>query len=471
MDLCAKSPSELLVLEVLTLYGVWSKIFDELFKSSPSNLVSCSEVCQEWKDLLESKRTTYLMSVAFSHISKLLATSDIQNCRLVCQSWNIAVNEFLSNFGKGITGFPIYFENNASYTEKIVDIMASTAVPVGSSINPFVSWKIILNLRNFSESPDDLKFQTTFLSLLARFGSEIRTFVYAKGLHDEIQEGQSLLTYKLLRSYLEYLPNLEHLNFGGSVFYNQEVSTLTDIKTLLREEPLPKLDHLSVVTMFHPNILVAQGILLAYGNQLQDHILYFTFGGHSLAQFLKTVFPIQMRELKYLSIRAVERKEDILIMYSVKWPIKYLTLRYKADTVKVETVFKVVSHFGDTLKQLILIAAGDHGFDEFVMATTTPTRVYSEKNVRLNLPHLRYLWIDDPSICFKTVDFLLPCGALQKWKLEMMGSSSSTPGLGERTLTALERYSAFGCFGSGGENRIKLFGNGENATSMYKSYI
>ncbi|CAL8139364.1 unnamed protein product [Orchesella dallaii] len=362
-----RKPSELLPMEI------WSKIFEHLFKSSPWDLMSCSETCKEWDNLLEPRRSTYLMAEVFHPISKLLDLQEVLKCRLVCHSWNMAVNEVVSYSTTSI-GFTINFRNNAASIKKIANIMTSSAV--GGSINPFFSRSI--NLSISSGSRCNSRFQTAFRSLLARFGCEILSFQFNTfGISIPTQE-QSMSIYKGFRYCLENLPNLMHLFVGGPILPNQnpDVRTLSYIETLLKEEPLPPLEYLSQLTMFYPNDLLEKGILLEYGNKIQDFSL--EFGGYSLAQFLDSVAPIKMDNLTELWIRPVEMEEDILSMGSLKWPLTFLTIDFMVDTVKLETVFQAVSHFGDTLEILFVTVGGDDGNENWVMTATTPTQVLQQ---------------------------------------------------------------------------------------------
>ncbi|CAL8139366.1 unnamed protein product [Orchesella dallaii] len=457
---------------------MWGKIFDHLFKSSPWDLVSCSKVCREWSDLLESRHSAYLMAGVIYLIPKLLDPQEILKCRLVCHSWNIAINDFISSSEDHID-YTINFENSSASITKITSIMASTSVPSGGSINPFFGRKITVT--NFiGNRRYNRGFQTAFKSLLARFGSEIWCFefmqVHRRIARNPIRDDQPLLTYKLLRSYLEYLPNLKKLMVGGYILrdHNSDPRTMACVDRLLREEPFPKLENLTHLTMYHPNDLLAKGILLQYGNQIKE--LDFSLGGHSLAQFLEFMAPIQMDKLTDLWITPVEKEEDILAlsMSSLKWPLKYLVLVYISDTVQLEMVLQVVSQFGDTLKELFITVGGDGDSDDdedLEVTAMTPTQVYRNKDIKLNLPNLTYLNIEGKSLCFETIDFLLPCGALQGLRLGMMAPSPTpTTTLGERFRMGLGKYT-FGCFGFRDENVIKFKGNKFACTSMYKSNI
>ncbi|CAL8139362.1 unnamed protein product [Orchesella dallaii] len=348
--------------------------------------------------------------------------------------------------------------------------MASTSVPLGAPINPFFGRKI--NVSNFiGNQINNSEFQTALKTLLARFGSEIWCFQFSQfhrqPAQNPIPDNQPLLTYNLLRSYLEYLPNLKLLKVTGYVLRdrNPDPCTSTYIDRLLREEPFPKLGNLTHLTMYHPNELLAKAILLQYGNKIQE--LCFSVGGPSLAQFLEFVSPTQMDKLADLWIRIVEKEEDILAMRSLQWPLKCLKIYYTVGSVRLEMVFQVASHFGDTLTALLITVEGDDVGEDLVMTATTPMQIYSNKDVMLNLPRLTYLSIESVPICFKTIDFLLPCGALQNLRLDMVSPSALT--IGKRVRIAAK--STAGCFGFRGENVIKFRGNSFSSTSMYKSNI
>ncbi|CAL8139092.1 unnamed protein product [Orchesella dallaii] len=301
MDLVtSKPPEEIFPLQPLE---VWGLILDQL--TSPSDLINCTKVCKEWDKLLELKKTTFLMPQVFPVLYKYLNVlyrkslqhheqdnqhknkeenpiTTILKMRLVSQGWKEAVDSYLQNnhavyeFSfEGLTledvgndepvpYLPYQFGVGGVTSECIAKLESFLGKGFSPHINPFITREVCY-YEHVDNELDQRRLNTAFKNMLEAFGSHIWTCELISRTHTNRAR-----FYKLVGSFLRLMPNLRslQLRYYGSICNGRRRtnSEREELDMLLKNEPLPRLEHLTILEMMHVPYPLSVGLLETNGH-------------------------------------------------------------------------------------------------------------------------------------------------------------------------------------------------------------
>ncbi|CAL8139086.1 unnamed protein product [Orchesella dallaii] len=424
MDLVTpKAPEEILPLEV------WGMILDHL--RSPSDLLNCNKVCKAWRKLLELKKTTFLMPKVFPILYKYMETIEdederqldeneetvnttILKIRLVSHGWKESVDNFhqnyptLNNIGFMALKEEEYLEDVDPFSllgygfrgrEPVTRMENFLRKGFSPDSNPFIT-RCIRYYDHHYINQHQSNSQTAFKNILEAFGSHIWTCVLQLTIDTTNAD-----FYKFVRSYLNLMPNLRsfRLEFLGPENSLKRKRNLEkeDLELLLKNEPLPRLEHLTTLRMSNVPYPLSVGLLANNG-----HLQKLSFRS-AIRNNPKAFLPDCIANLKLPTLMQLEfpcNEKRLLSFPKISWPITVLYLNVEA--AKLKNVFQVVaSHFSNTLEHLAL------RYD------TTIKNSKEMKQTRLDLPKLRTFQLEVIPLEVETIDFLQGCTALQEIQL------------------------------------------------------
>ncbi|CAL8139090.1 unnamed protein product [Orchesella dallaii] len=292
MDLVTpKAPEEIFPLEV------WDLILDQLISSS--DLINCNQVCKAWRKLLELKQTTFFMPKVFPILYKYLETVEddedenkeekeetittILKMRLVSHGWKEAVDSYLQN-NHPVNEFsfedltledigndelvpysPYQFGVGGDVTSgSIAKLESFLGKGFSPDINPFITREVCY-CGNVDNELDQRRLNTAFKNMLEAFGSHIWTCELISRTHTNRAR-----FYKLVGSFLRLMPNLRslQLRYYGSICNGRRRtnSEREELDMLLKNEPLPRLEHLTILEMMHVPYPLSVGLLETNGH-------------------------------------------------------------------------------------------------------------------------------------------------------------------------------------------------------------
>ncbi|CAL8120350.1 unnamed protein product [Orchesella dallaii] len=422
MDLVTpKPPEEILPLEV------WALILDHL--TSPFDLINCNQTCKAWEKILELKKTTFLMPKVFPILNEYLETLEydeeedeelengneerekpittILKMRLVSHGWKESVDDYhqnhpeLNDIGfmencddedEPFTLLPYHFDGGDWNSVRKLESFLGKGFFTGS--NPLIT-RYVEHHECAQNKQMQSRFQTAFKRFLEEFGSQIWTCNLLCTAENKAD------FYRVVRSYLRLMPNLRSLRIQISHDWrSKEDSKQEELKLLLENKPLPRLQHLRTLQMNNIPYPLSVG-LLTTNKQLQKLSLQKQNDDDDdlLPDY---VVDVHLPNLKQLSLICSEM--ELLQLHKVCWPIKALRLMIPAKEQVLKNIFLTVSStFSNTLEHFVVNRRDSHHIEELTQIT-------------LELPALKILQLD--TLCrVETIDFLQGCPALQEIKL------------------------------------------------------
>ncbi|CAL8084113.1 unnamed protein product [Orchesella dallaii] len=391
-----------LPLEIFSM-EVWCHIFSFL---PAKDVVTCTHTTQAWSNFYMDERTVLLMQLAFPHISKYLNKAEIAKCRQVCRSWRRGVDDLLQNH-------PLHYDIQLKSNEVRVapPTPGKTFTPskveelerfIGSweygRSNPLSVTRTLSYEEDARDSPNfnarvTYRQRVAVKGLLTVFGSEVWhcRLVFTEG------DGPSDL-YKRVRSYLILMPNLKTLSIfyaGGHLPPNYVMAP--SLQQLVEDEPLPHLNNLV-------KLCIGVGGPLEFSSLLTFTTLQKLYCANSF-NFLP--LPVQKQSLNELEqLHAfIINPGDWYKLLNVRSPLKVLKLSIVASA-RLETVFRCVDNFGETLKH-------------FSLHINIERDVERRISKLLELPELETLKISAGRNKFCNIDFLLPCTSLKNLEMEL----------------------------------------------------
>ncbi|ODN06610.1 hypothetical protein Ocin01_00070 [Orchesella cincta] len=438
-----KLPEEIFPLEV------WGMILKNL--ESPLDELNCSRTCKAWAKLLEKKKKTYLMTEVFPILRKYLDSekdndsnqiNQIENpnpdpvliMRLVCKAWKFGVDNDIQNDRNHTNiGFDSSLVKNDAELFRLRPSPPTYGVYKFSSFfngdldnwfssgfdpdtNPFISRFVSYDDRIYPCYSIDGRrvedFQRNFTTLLNQYGSHIWHAILNIHVWEEDIPYNQKRAYKLVKGYLDLMPNLRTLQVMFSIDVSIDITHSAlrqpdrDVNKLLERKPLPKLVHLTTLTMKDVPAPLESGLLMK-----NQHVQKLSFQSTppvltiaaALPDFINT---LQMENLDEWQT-SINCEDDLVTLQTLPWSVNSLRIHF--ENLTLDSCFQSVSaaRLSSTLKHLIVVPLEK---EDVVIGRTG----------KLGVPHLKTLEMIVPAN-LKNIDFLTPnCTTLVNLQLNMV---------------------------------------------------
>ncbi|CAL8139200.1 unnamed protein product [Orchesella dallaii] len=402
-------PEDILPLEV------WGLILDRL--RSPSDLINCNQTCKAWAKLLELRKTTFLMPQVFPLLHNYLGPTKKANeegetednlivinysvyqekvaereyaklntvlqMRLVSHSWKESVDtyyqdhdaindiDFMTQDEEEDLPSKIPFRPYTFGIDNVAKLESWVSKDFPPDCNPFITRYVVFEdnsrrLRYEYVDPDDgehgadlerlqRQLRTSFKTLLESFGSQIWTV----RLYLSRSGSSRIELYRLVRSYLILMPNLKAIHIVGPS--DELAENGSSFEELLRQKPMPGLEHLKILGMSPISFPTSIGILsqnpklckLSVDNHFQEIVP------------LNSLRGIELPELEQLAL-APDSKVDLSHVQNLVWQ-NLKGLKLTVDGKQLKDVFGAVSasSFSSSLERFILEVWNGHGHFEY----------------------------------------------------------------------------------------------------------
>lgn len=411
------------------LTQIWLYVARKLQKRSSDAAESLINSSLFFRNLLMQQRTSFLFEKVFPIMTATIwkkkgieefAVSDVLNCRVVCKSWNAAVDKLVpqefEHFGERQNGNKLVaiseiftdiqreheFSNGVLADNDGIDNRSKSSVQTflrhferthtGNSDNernPWI-WSKHLSLNIFAEDNEEVEDYHGVLqgitTMLSKYGCHLQA------LSIVVESNDFFRNPTLLQKWLRKTPNLETLNFvnESAVPYAQNFNhdEMND-----RNSRFPKLRHLREVDISNLPVPFFQKFI-----RQNTHI-------HSLFLVSKDeieydIYQYVLPNLQNLHLNGCQPNKFVKKFGSSKFQCQIESLELCFDEpVSLAALFKVIQFkCADTLVSLILV---------FDIPSETNSFWQDCKICRLDLPKLRKITLDfnRSPVCF---DFLLP---------------------------------------------------------------
>ncbi|CAL8130176.1 unnamed protein product [Orchesella dallaii] len=424
-----QTPLELFPLEI------WEAIFESLtFKE----LTACYRATPTWNIALRDRSALFLFPEVFPVLTKKFSVNQLLFLRTVCKQWKETVDTFLTSTSRVLQEEEL--SSSANYwkpknNDKISTIkkwlyktykfdssqgIARFVQSVHSNfngnesnnsfeiLNPFISRQVsCIDKCLLGHEIHRQRLRSHISTLLTNFGK----FIWYFTLSFEYERNCSIVyCYYLAQAYLSHLSNVKILFIQSRAeFENDEVNADAvnqQFEEATRRKPIVTLEHLETLKIDGLPPRIVKEILVKNCHikklDLGDQPSLFT--GH-LRNCLWSTELREIKEFKGSTLWAKVLTNDA-IPERICWPLEKLNLsiQFNQDIergeVRLETLFKLVSKFGETLRHLELnlwCLEGEEG-----------------SGLELQLPHLETIEIKADRFCFKSVDFLRSLSSLKK---------------------------------------------------------
>jgi len=302
-----------------------------------------------------------------------------------------------------------------------------------------------------------------FTQIMKEFGPKIMHLRLSLNDAESVEMSESI--YMFVRSLLILTPNLVSLKFEHFLILNNrsyqdfEKNSASSMSHFLKSNPLPALEKLVHLNLFHLPFLLEYGLMSKYTNAKSLHCL--SFPNENRQVYVDFIGSMVLNGLHTLEFEPACR-QDLTTLESLAWPLKSLKVSpaFKiGDGQDWNFVCKSVSSMSTTLEHFMI----EQSFCR--------NKYITEIIEKLELPRLKTFKMNVCNTILTNIDFLLPsCTSLTH--LELRTHLPHIPGKLD-TNTYEDCWSLLECRRSTeqvnvGEQVIQFF---EYVGSMYESNI
>ncbi|ODM93617.1 hypothetical protein Ocin01_13067 [Orchesella cincta] len=363
---------------LITISMLLPEIWEDVFSLLPaSDFLTVINACQEWRQLLASRRTSMLLPLVLPVLKEYLPFQTLLHCRSVSKSAKCYIDEALTEYSSPLQYFQRvsckdeWFQRNKIHQvietmnlkydfrdRKVLEkflahftIHSYASSSSNEDANPLLTRHVALSL-DLSEDPDEEVEMITACQLrrllLPNYGAHVSVFTC------EIMTGFDHFNFLRLLLLLCHLPNLKVLKVVGSLEEWMEEAEYLRVAEFPDLEQLETLD-LEEFTDLHVEGALGPSLFKHYGPQLKTLICSGRL--FDATTITVTKLNIYLPNLLYLRVKAVT-SGALFKLSKIDWQLECLQFKdiLSSDRrLNLGQILQTVNKFGKTLTHLELL--------------------------------------------------------------------------------------------------------------------